>query len=78
MSSLKSEKEKKNTIKEFLCIAATQLLPAILIQPTGAQQGALELGNIVLLLLQPAFPGKPTTLNRNVPAAMWQIPTLIT
>lgn len=58
MSSLKSEK-KKNTIKEILCIAATQLLPATLIQPTGEQQGALELRNIWnAALLQPSFPGK--------------------
>lgn len=58
MSSLKSEK-KKNTIKEFLCIAATQRLLANLIHPADAQQGALELRNtILLLLLQPSFPGK--------------------
>lgn len=59
MSSLKSEK-KKNTIKEFLCIAATQLPAAILIQPTGAQQGALQLRNMrnTVLLLQQSFPGK--------------------
>lgn len=37
--SLKSEKKKKKPIKELLCIAATQLLPATLIQPAGASRG---------------------------------------